>query len=124
MDGQLRITISRDPYFIKCFAAGGDQYNLIDERCIVEPREGSLSAGIAVESELDGVRGLITPVGIGSQCVIPPQTDVITDYVVMHSMQVGSALGTSKYWFEGALICLVPRWIRAGILEKAIPDAV
>jgi len=59
-------------YFINCLAAGGDQSTLIDERSIVEPYKGSLYAGIAAESELDGARELVTSVGVGYQYVFQP----------------------------------------------------
>jgi len=42
----------------------------------------------------------------------------------MQDLPIGSAPEISKYWFEGALICLVPRLNRPGILEKAIADAI
>ncbi|KAL9623470.1 MAG: hypothetical protein Q9204_007946 [Flavoplaca sp. TL-2023a] len=37
---------------------------------------------------------------------------------------MGSAPQTSKYWFEGALICLVPRLDQPDVATKAMADAV
>ena len=38
--------------------------------------------------------------------------------------QMGSAPQTSKYWFEGALICLVPRLDQPDVVIKAMADAI
>ena len=37
---------------------------------------------------------------------------------------MGSAPKETKYWLEGALICLVPRLDSPGVLEKAVADAI
>jgi len=49
--------------------------------------------------------------------------NLLTTYS-MQGSSMGSASEDSKYWFEGALVCLVPRLNRPGVLEKAVADAI
>ncbi len=42
----------------------------------------------------------------------------------MDGLPMGSAPNETKYWFEGALICLVPQLDHRGVLEVAMADAI
>lgn len=42
----------------------------------------------------------------------------------MQNLPMGSAPNDSRYWFEGALVRLVPRLNRPGVLEKAVADTI
>lgn len=96
-------------FFIICLAAGGDRLALVDERRIIKPSVSQSYAAIIAGNKPDGERELISPVGVGYH---------------LQGLPIVSAPSDSKYWFEGALICLIPRLNRVGIFGKAIADAV
>ena len=96
-------------FFILCLASGGDHLALLDERCTKMPYPGASYLGITTEGSSEPEMELATYLGVGYH---------------MAGLPTGSAPEESKYWFEGALICLVPRLNCPGILQAAIADAV
>ena len=96
-------------FFILCLASGGDHLALLDERCTKMPYPGASYLGMTTEGSSKPEMELATYLGVGYH---------------MAGLPTGSAPEESKYWFEGALICLVPRLNCPGILEAAIADAV
>ena len=97
-------------FFILCLASGGDNLALLDQRRIEMPHSGALYLGIMTEGSSEpGDTELATYLGVGYH---------------MAGLPTGSAPEETKYWFEGALICLVPRLNYPGILRQAIVDAV
>ena len=96
-------------FFILCIAAGGNKLALVDERRIIEPHTNDTYAGLVTGTDIDDERELISSVAAGYH---------------VEGFPTGSALDESRYWFHGALICLVPRLNRFRVLEKAIADAV
>lgn len=96
-------------FFILCLAAGGDHLALVDQRRVKNPDPDALYAGIMTGNASQGGIELASSLGVGYH---------------MDGLPMGSAPEETKYWFEGALICLVPRLDCPGTLEKAIADAV
>ncbi|KAI4156777.1 MAG: hypothetical protein L6R39_001032 [Caloplaca ligustica] len=96
-------------FFILCLAAGGDNLAIVDWRRILNSLWTELYGTVVHGHGSEGERELISSVGSGFH---------------LQDLPVGSAPATSKYWFEGALVCLVPRLAQAGIMEKALADAV
>lgn len=101
-------------FFILCLAAGGEYLALIDqsrvkEPYVKEPYHSGLFLGLTTNNDVNGDIELATSLGVGHH---------------MDGLPMGSAPTETKYWFEGALICLTPRLDHPGILEKAIADAV
>lgn len=70
---------------------------------------GALYLGITTEDSHETAIELATYLGVGYH---------------MAGLSIGSAPVETKYWFEGALICLRPRLDCPGILEQAVADAV
>ena len=96
-------------FFIICLASGGDHLALLDQHCTKIPYPGALYLGLTTEGSSEPEVELVTYLGVGYH---------------MAGLPTGSAPEETKYWFEGALICLVPRLNHPGILESAIADAV
>ena len=96
-------------FFILCLASGGNHFALLDQRCMKRPHSGALYLGIMTEDSSEPDIELATYLGVGYH---------------MAGLPIGSAPEETKYWFEGALICLVPRLNYPGILEQAVTDAV
>ncbi|KAL8987850.1 MAG: hypothetical protein Q9177_002993 [Variospora cf. flavescens] len=96
-------------FFILCLAAGGDYLRIVDERRILFPPRINLYGAIDHGKGSEGERELISSIGNGFH---------------LNGQPMGSAPSTSKYWFEGALVCLVPRLDQDHVMEKAIADAV
>lgn len=96
-------------FFVLCLAVGGDKLAIVDMRRILNPSWTSLYSTMVHSKGSDGERELISCVGSGFH---------------LKDLPIGSAPSTPKYWFEGALICLVPRLDQAGIMEKAVANAV
>ena len=96
-------------FFILCLASSGDHLALLDQRCMKMPYFGAMYLGITAEDSSKPDIELATYLGVGYH---------------MAGLPIGSAPDETKYWFEGALICLVPRLNCPGILEPAIADAV
>ena len=96
-------------YFILCLATGGEHLALVDQRRVQEPYDGCLYIGMPTEDASKGDTELATCLGVGYH---------------MNGLPMGSAPKDTKYWFEGALVCLVPRLDYPGILKNAIADAI
>ena len=96
-------------FFILCLASGGDRLTLLDQHRTKVPYPGALYLGMTIEGSSGPDIELASYLGVGYH---------------MAGLPVGSAPEETKYWFEGALICLVPRLNYPGILESAIADAV
>ena len=96
-------------FFILCLASGGDHLTLLDQRSMKKPYSEALYLGMMTEDSSEPDIELATYLGVGYH---------------MAGLPIGSAPDETKYWFEGALICLVPRLNCPGILESAIADAV
>lgn len=96
-------------FFIICLAKGGEHLALTDQRFVNIPYSGALYLGLKTQhsSELD--IELASCLGVGYH---------------MAGLPIGSAPEETKYWFEGALICLEPRLDYPGILEAAVANAV
>lgn len=97
-------------FFILCLAAGGQYLALVDQRRVRNPygKQG-LYLGIMQDDDLEDYNELASSLGVGYH---------------MDGLPIGSAPHETKYWFEEALICLVPRLDSPGILEKAVVDAI
>ena len=93
-------------YFILCLAAGGDHSALINRRRIFE-RDGY--AGVVAGNDREGEMEFISLLGTGCH---------------KRGLPIGSAPESTKYWMEGALVSLVPRLNRPGVLQKAIADVI
>lgn len=96
-------------FFILCLAIGGQYLALVDQRRVKDPYGKGLYLGIMTDNDLGDYNELATSLGVGYHMDGPP---------------IGSAPHETKYWLEGALICLVPLLNYPGILEKAIVDAI
>ncbi|KAL9009256.1 MAG: hypothetical protein Q9173_005700 [Seirophora scorigena] len=96
-------------FFILCLAAGGDYLRIVDERRILFSPRTHLYGVIDHGEGSSGEREFINSVGDGFH---------------LEGHPMGSAPSSSKYWFEGALVCLVPRLNRDNTVEKAMADAV
>lgn len=96
-------------FFILCLATGGENLVLVDQRRVKLPYDEGLYAGITTGNEPEGDTELASSLGVGYH---------------MDGLPMGSAPKETKYWFQGALVCLVPQLDYPGIMEKAIADAV
>ena len=96
-------------YFIICLAAGGEHLSLVDKRRVKKPSEGHLYLGLSADGRAEDDMELATLLGVGYH---------------MDGLPMGSAPKETKYWFETALICLVPQLDYPGKLEKAVADAI
>ncbi|KAL9038774.1 MAG: hypothetical protein Q9180_002929 [Flavoplaca navasiana] len=97
-------------FCILCLAAGGDKLSIIDDRRMLVPRDNLKLYSAMIEGEdPKGNREFFSELATGF-------------HLEEHPM--GSAPQTSKYWFEGALICLVPRLNEPSVAVKAMADAV
>ena len=81
-------------FFMLCIAAGGNKLALVDERRIIQPHTNDSYAGLITGTRVDGERELISSIAAGYH---------------VEGLPIGSAPSESKYWFQGALVCLVPR---------------
>ena len=96
-------------FFILCLATGGEHLTLLDQRRMKIPYSGALYLGITTDNSPEPSIELASCLGVGYH---------------MADLPIGSAPEETKYWFDGALICLVPRLDCAGVLEEAIADAM
>ncbi|KAL9005181.1 MAG: hypothetical protein Q9188_002017 [Gyalolechia gomerana] len=96
-------------FFILCLAADGDYCSIVDVRRILKPTWTSLYGTIVHGEEAEGDSEFISSVGNGFHLKDQP---------------ISSAPSTSKYWFNGALVCLVARLDQDGVMEKAVADAI
>ena len=96
-------------FFILCLAIGGKYLALVDQRCVKDPYGEGLYLGMMADNDLEDYDELATSLGVGYH---------------MDGLPMGSAPQETKYWLEGALICLIPQLNYPGILEKAIVDAI
>ena len=96
-------------FFILCLATGGENLSLVDYRSVKHPYSGSLYLGVPQSNMPESDIELATCLGVGYH---------------MDGLPMGSAPEETKYWFEGALICLTPRLNHPGVLEKAIANAI
>lgn len=96
-------------FFILCLAAGGELLAIVDERRIIKACWSDMVAGMISGSDPHGERELISSVATGFH---------------MQGHPTGSAPAASKYWFEGALVCLVPRLDKGDNVKKGIADAI
>ena len=93
-------------YSILCLAAGGEHLTLVDDKRIFL-RAGC--AGMLTASDTEEEMELVSSLGAGYH---------------RKGMPTGCAPDNTRYWFEGALVSLVPRLDRPGILKKAVADVV
>ena len=96
-------------FFILCLAVGGEYLALVDQRRVKKPYEEGLYRGIMTNNESGNYTELATSLAVGYH---------------MDGLPMGSAPKETKYWLEGALICLVPRLDSPGVLGKAVADAI
>ncbi len=96
-------------FFILCLATGGEHLAVVDQRRIRKPYQESLYMGVMSIHMSEGRAELATCLGVGYH---------------MDGLPMGSAPNETKYWFEGALICLVPQLDHRGVLEVAMADAI
>lgn len=81
----------------------------MDQRRVKEPYDDCLYTGVMTEDTSEGDTELATCLGVGYH---------------MNGLPIGSAPMDTKYWFEGALVCLVTRLDYSGLIENAIADAI
>lgn len=96
-------------FFIICVAAGGKNLALVDKRRILEPDNNELYLAMISGCKPNGNRELVSSLGVGYH---------------MQDQPMGSSPNASKYWFEGVLICLVPRLNQPGVFEKGLAEAI
>ncbi|KAL8850384.1 MAG: hypothetical protein Q9221_004704 [Calogaya cf. arnoldii] len=98
-------------FCILCMAAGGEHLTFVDQRRIAEQQyfHSNLWAAVVCGDDPKGERELLSGLATGFHVKDQPQ---------------GSAPQTSKYWFEGALVCLVPRLDQPYVATRAIANAV
>ncbi|KAL8938607.1 MAG: hypothetical protein Q9211_003132, partial [Gyalolechia sp. 1 TL-2023] len=96
-------------FFILCLAAGADHCTIVDARRILKPTWTSLYGTIVHGKESEGEAEFISSVGNGFHLKDQPMS---------------FAPSTSKYWFNGALVCLVARLGQDGIMKNALDDAI
>ncbi|CAD6576770.1 MAG: hypothetical protein ASARMPRED_007875 [Alectoria sarmentosa] len=98
-------------FFILCLAAGGENFSLIDHRRVKKPYDNAAYLGMTTSdlSESEAGMELATCLGVGYH---------------MDGLPMGSAPGETKYWLEGALVCLARHLDNPGILTKAIADVI
>ncbi|KAL8991854.1 MAG: hypothetical protein Q9169_007592 [Polycauliona sp. 2 TL-2023] len=95
-------------YFIICLAFGGEYLTIIDMCRTYKGRATDLCRVIR-GAAADVGEEFISSVGSGLH---------------LEDHDMGTAPQSSKYWFEGVLICLVPHLDRQGVAANAIADAV
>lgn len=93
-------------YFTLCLAAGGNYLTLVDDQRIFKQAG---YAGVLTESDTEDEMEFVGTLGAGYH---------------KQGFPTGMAPEDAKYWFEGALISLVPRLNRPGVLEKAVADTI
>ncbi|KAL8774354.1 MAG: hypothetical protein Q9209_001105 [Squamulea sp. 1 TL-2023] len=103
------LTFREYAFYILCLAAGGSNLAMVDSRRILTSRWTSLYKAIVCGHDPEGKRELVSSLATGFH---------------IKNLPIGSAPPTSKYWLEGALICLVPRLDQAHVARRAIADAV
>ncbi|KAL8837693.1 MAG: hypothetical protein Q9170_002425 [Blastenia crenularia] len=98
-------------FFIICLAAGGAHLSLVDERRICRSSNNDATfVALASDKYPQREKELVSPLGSGFH---------------LQDQPVGSAPNSSKYWFEGALICLVHQPCSSpDVLRKAMGDAI
>lgn len=98
-------------FFILCLAAGGENLSLIDHRRVKKPYDNASYLGMETSelSESEAEMEFATCLGAGYH---------------MDGLPVGSAPEETKYWFEGALVCLARHLDHPDILTKAIADVI
>lgn len=96
-------------FFILCLAAGGENLALVDQRHAQKPYGEGLYLGMITDNDSEGDPELASSLGVGYH---------------MDGLPEGSAPEETKYWFEGALICLTPQLDYPGVFEKAIANAI
>ncbi|KAL8920071.1 MAG: hypothetical protein Q9172_004656 [Xanthocarpia lactea] len=98
-------------FFILCLAAGGSHLALVNQQRVYQsPAAAASFAAIPSDGSPDAGKELVSPLGVGFH---------------MRDQPAGSAPESSKYWFEGALICLVhPSYSSPDVLRKAKGDAI
>ncbi|KAL9023555.1 MAG: hypothetical protein Q9196_007131 [Gyalolechia fulgens] len=98
-------------FFILCLAAGGSHLALVNQQRIYRsPAAAASFAAIPSDEGPKAEKELISPLGVGFH---------------MRDQPAGSAPESSKYWFEGALICLMhPSYYGPDLLRKAKGDAI
>ncbi len=104
LDWQVQdLLFSELAFFILCFAAGGENLSLIDHDHVKKPYDNALYLGMITSdlSEPDADIELATCFGVG---------------YYMDGLSMGSAARETKYWLEGALICLARHLDHPGIL--------
>lgn len=93
-------------YFILCLAAGGDHLTFVDDKRVFKQAG---YAGMLTGGDTEDDMELVGSIGAGYH---------------KQGLSTGLAPDDTMYWFEGALVSLVPRLNRPGVLEKAIADVV
>lgn len=97
-------------YFILCLAIGNEHLTLVDQRRVIDARNGHMYAGIVTpEIEPEQKMEFVSVSGAGYH---------------LGTLAPGSAPDGSRYWLEGALVCLVSGLDCSDIMTKAIADAV
>ena len=96
-------------YSILCLAAGNGLLAFIDRRRVVSARDEHSYIGVVTDTESNHQLELVSALGTGYH---------------LEGEMPGSSPDGSRYWLEGALICLITRLDRPGVMEKAIADAV
>lgn len=93
-------------YSVLCLAAGGEHLTLVDDQRIFKQAG---CAGMLTASDTEAEMELVSSLGAGYH---------------RRGMPTGCAPRDTKYWFEGALVSLVSRLDRPGILAKAVAAVV
>ena len=98
-------------FFILCLAAGGENLSLVDHRRVKKPYDNASYLGMTTSelSRSEAEMELATCLGAGYH---------------MTGLPMGSAPKETKYWFEGALVCLAQNLDSPGVLTKAIADVI
>ena len=97
-------------FFVLCLAAGSEHLTLVDHRRVYGVRLYEyMYKSIVTEDGISSHAEFISALGVGYH---------------MDGLPMGSSPMETKYWFEGALICLIPRLDCPGILEEAVVDAI
>lgn len=97
-------------FCILCLAAGGENLTFIDQRRVLMPDTPmKLYSAVVDGKDPKSKREFLCTLASGFH---------------RQGQPVGSAPHTSKYWFQGALICLVSRLDQPGVATKAMADAV
>lgn len=96
-------------FFILCLAAGGEYHSIIDSRRVLHPMWINSYGAIAYGGGSENKRELVSSLGAEFH---------------LDGQDMGSVPSTSRYWFAGALIWLVPCLKEADEVTSAIADAV